>query len=239
MSYNPDDINLLHADRVYDPQKAREYYLRTRKLKGRRPTTASIESPGRGGRRIQTIRPQGSPSVRPAGKGNSRQAELKAQKEALEKRLDRLKEVLREAVAAAKARSGGDPNKSSSESEKDKAPETPKDKADRNKEQKKDKPESPAQKKERAKKAKEAYEKENPGSLSQDVEILQAQVRDIREKIQKALANSKSRNGKGSAQIETVRPRGRAQIETARPQTRTRIENAGTPSISSRPRGGR
>lgn len=33
----PDGTILMHGSRPYDPAKAREYYLRTRKLKGRRP----------------------------------------------------------------------------------------------------------------------------------------------------------------------------------------------------------
>jgi hypothetical protein len=36
----PDGTVLMHAKRPYDPVKAREYYLRTRKLKGRKKTAA-------------------------------------------------------------------------------------------------------------------------------------------------------------------------------------------------------
>lgn len=181
-----DDSALFHQA-PYDPVKAREYYLRTRKLKGRRPTSASTNNPGRGGRR-----PTNVSAVRKSSgdKAKRRQAELRAQKEALEKRLDRLREVLSELVKAAKKRSGGDPN------DKNKAPETPVDKADRNKAEKKNKPETSAQKKERAKKAKEAYEKEKPNTLSQDVEILNEQVKDIQEKIKVALAAARERRNK-------------------------------------------
>lgn len=191
-----DDSALFHG--TYDPVKAREYYLRTRKLKGRRPTTATVVSPGRGGRR-----PAGASAARAGGKPNrsktkSRQEELRAQKEALEKRLDRLREVLEQLVDAAKKRSGGDPNKG--KNDKDKAPETQADKADRNKDAKKDKPETASQKKERAKKAKEAYEKEHPNTLSQDVDILQAQVADIQDKIQSALAAARDRRKKAGMQ---------------------------------------
>jgi len=33
----PDGTTLMHGKKPYDPRKAREYYLRTRKLKGRQP----------------------------------------------------------------------------------------------------------------------------------------------------------------------------------------------------------
>lgn len=210
-----DDSALFHG--TYDPAKAREYYLRTRKLKGRRPTSATLVAPGRGGRRPANV---STPKAKTGGKPNrsktkSRQAELRAQKEALEKRLDRLREVLSDLVDAAKKRSGGDPNKSK-DGEKDKAPETKVDKADRNKAEKGKKPETASEKKERAKKAKEAYEKENPNTLSQDVDILKEQVADIQTKIKKAVADSKQRrttagknDSKSGSKTNNDGPRGR------------------------------
>lgn len=208
-----DDSGLFHG--TYDPVKAREYYLRTRKLKGRRPTSASPANPGRGGR------PRTSSLVNTVGgapnrsKTKSRRAELKAQQEALEKRLDRLREELQKLVDAAKKRSGGDPNKKKDAPEK--APETQVDKADRNKAEKKSKPETASEKKERAKAAKEAYEKEHPNTLSENVEILKEQVADIQTKIQNALAEARERRSKagendtksGSKNDNSDRPRGR------------------------------
>lgn len=183
-----DDSELFHRA-PYDPVKAREYYLRTRKLKGRRPTTAFKDSPGRGGRR-----PNGPAANRANTK--SRQAELRAQKEALEKRLDRLREVLEKLVEDAKKRNkknSGNPNR---KDEKDKAPETSVDKADRNKAEKDSKPLTAKQKSDKARKAKEAYEKENPTSLSDDVDILREQVKDIQGKIRTALEQAKERRNK-------------------------------------------
>jgi chromosome segregation ATPase len=188
-----DDSALFHAG-TYDPAKAHEYYLRNRKLKGRvsrledkvssRPSSTRTTSGSAGGKpnRADT---------------KSRQAQLRAEKEALEKRLDRLRDVLKELVDAAKKRSGGNPNKK--DDEKGKAPETQADKADRNKDQKKDKPETAAQKKEKAKKAKEAYEKEHPTSLSQDIDVLQSQVEDIQHKIKQALADARERRNKAGS----------------------------------------
>lgn len=43
----PDGTVLMHGSRPYDPAKAREYYLRTRKLKGRKPAKG-IETGGAG-----------------------------------------------------------------------------------------------------------------------------------------------------------------------------------------------
>lgn len=191
-----DDASLFHG--TYDPEKARQYYLRTRKLKGKRPTSATPDSPGRGGRPATkaVATRQGSKSNRADTK--SRQAELKAQKVALEKRLDKLRDVLKEKVDAAKKRNV-DQQKKNGKGPSDAAPETKVDKADRNAAEKKSKPskpETPSQKKEKAKKAKEAYEKENPSSLSEDVDILEAQIEDIRAKIQKAVSDAQDRRSK-------------------------------------------
>lgn len=208
-----DDSALFHYSKGYDPAKAREYYLRNRKLKGR-PKGASKPSGGND----RSTAPKSSAIVGAGGKPNrakteSRQAELRAQKERLEARLDRLREVLAQLVEAAKKRSGGDPNE---KDDKDKAPETQVDKADRNKAEKKDKPETAAQKKERAKAAKEAYEKEHPNTLSTDVDILQEQVADIQDKIKDALAAARERrttagkkDSRSSSIISNDGPRGR------------------------------
>lgn len=180
-----DDSALFHA-KAYDPVKAHEYYLRRRKLKGRTPGSNAAASPKRTGTSLETTI-GGKPN---RANTKSRQAQLRAQKEALEKRLDRLREVLEELVEAAKKRSGAkDPPK-------DAAPETKVDKADRNAAEKKDKPLTAKQKSDKAKQAKEAYEKEHPNTLSQDVDILKEQVQDIQAKIAKALTDARERSSK-------------------------------------------
>lgn len=207
-----DDSALFHG--TYDPAKAREYYLRTRKLKGRKPGTIKAPDPSTTGRRpapATTFAP-GKPN---RSNTKSRRAELEAQKVALEKRLDRLKEVLRKLVEEAKSRSGADKPESDS---KDKAPETQTDKADRNADEKSKKLTS-KQKSEKAEAAKEAYEKENPNSLSQDVEVLALQVKDIQAKIQKAVADARERKQKADKNNQTlVRPP--SQTFTSGPQGR-------------------
>lgn len=202
-----DDSSLFHGG--YDPVKAKAYYERTKKLKGRKPGAGDDPNWGRKPAAAQVSNVQSSGGKPNRADTKSRQAQLEEQKAALKKRLDRLSAVLEELVAAAKKRSGGDPNKSKDEA--GKAPETKVDKADRNKAEKDRKPETASQKKEKAKKAKDAYEKENPNSLSQDVDILKAQVADIQKKIQAALDDAAKRRknaGKSTlaAPAQLVRP---------------------------------
>ena len=181
MSDEIDDSALFHASN-YDPAKAREYYLRTRKLKGRRKGTSSAGPVSKSPAAARSNAVKRPAKTNQHAAARKRRRELKAKKEALEKRLERLTEALREAVKKAKGKN---------ESQKKKqAPETRKDKADRNANKKGKKPETAAQKKERAKKAKEEYEKKNPGSLSDDIEVLREQIADVREKLAKAVAES-------------------------------------------------
>jgi hypothetical protein len=48
----PDGTILMHATAPYDPRKAHEYYLRTRKLKGRQPGAAQPTTPKSGGAKV-------------------------------------------------------------------------------------------------------------------------------------------------------------------------------------------
>lgn len=199
-----DDSELFHG--TYDPAKAREYYLRNRQLKGRRRGTASKSVAGKGGRRpTNTLARRGAKP--PSSKAKRRRAELQAQKKALEKRLDHLREVLAKRVKEAKARGAAQQPK---KVEKDTAPETKVDKADRNSAEKSRKPLTSSQKSAKAKKAKETYEKEHPQSLSEDVEILQAQIVDIRKKIQKSVEDAraqKKKAGKKPAALVRSQPK--------------------------------
>lgn len=193
MSRLIDDSGLFHGE--YDPVYAREYYLRTRKLKGRK--TGSSSSTPRSPKRDPKSAQGSTMTHRPAA-GNTDQArrreELKRQKEALQARLERLQEVLRELVDAAQKRNKK--NSNAKPSEKSSSKKSSPTKAESKTSAKDRKKETPAQKRERAKKAKEAYEKENPGSLSDDVEILREQVRDIQEKIRKAVRDAQDRKRK-------------------------------------------
>lgn len=201
-----DDSGLFHGD--YDPAYAREYYLRTRKLKGRerKAEVSSVSSPSKKFKSGPVQVHQGQKPKAP--KAASRRAELQKQKERLEARLDVLRDVLEQAVEAAQARSGV--KKNSAEKAKaapeSKSAKTAKSKANSSK----DKPETASQKRERAKKAKEAYEKENRITLSDDVEILKKQIEDIKEKIMKALEQARTKNQGKTAGVKSaafVRPK--------------------------------
>lgn len=184
-----DDSELFHG--TYDPAKAHAYYMKMRQLKGRQ---AGVQKAPSG-------RPSGTrTSGHTGGKPNradtkSYHAKLEAEKAALEKRLTHLRDVLKELVDAAKKRSGGDPNHKKDHHQQQSAttPAAQKSKADRNAAQKKDKPLTATQKHHKAQAAKKAYEKAHPNSLSQDIDVLQAQVKDIHTKIQKALDDARER----------------------------------------------
>lgn len=190
-----DDSALLKHEAPYNPDKAREYYLRTRKLKGRRPTTATPTSAGRGGRRPTT-------AVKSRDKTKSRQEELKAQKAALEKRLDRLRDVLKELVDAAQSRSGID------QPEKKKAAKDAAAKTSKAGSGKSDKDLTTSQKREKAQKAKKEYDKDHGATLTQDVEALKKKVTEIRAKIEKALDDAREQAKKSAPAGEKTTPNG-------------------------------
>ena len=197
-----DDSALIHG-RVYDPLKAREYYLRTRKLKGRK-RGAPDSKPASSGKTSTN----GSKSV---AKVPKRQAELEAQKKALKEKVERLHAILEKAVEEAKKRSGGDPNQSrsrkGSKAQRSVTKESPEQTAKRNRSEKGDSPLTTSQKREKAKKAKEAYEKEHPNTLSQDVAILREQVKDLQLRIQKARDGSRgTRTKAGTTKAGVVQP---------------------------------
>lgn len=193
-----DDSGIFHG--TYDPVKAHEYYLKNRTLKGRAAAGASATS----------LRPRAatpSKAVKAVGQKpnrsntKSRRAELEAQKAALEKRLDHLRDVLKKLVEEAKKTSHKNAaKKPASKDEKGRAPETKADKADRNANEKSTKPLTAAQKHRKAAAAKKAYEKEHPNSLSNDVDVLREQVKDIQTKIRKALADAAERKKKANKQ---------------------------------------
>lgn len=195
-----DDSSLFHG--TYDPVKAREYYLRTRELKGR---TKGSQAPAPS--KTPAVRPNNQP--RPRGRkvqnneAKKRRAEIEAKKAELEKRLDRLMEILREKVKAAKQlNSSAQPKSkvSGKDSSSKSTTSSRSEKRDR-------KPETASQKRARAKKAKEAYEKENPAALSQDIEILQEQIKDIRAKIKQATEEASSRKNAGKEAKKVRSPR--------------------------------
>lgn len=174
-----DDSALLHG-RPYDPAKARAYYLRTRHLKGRRAGRAAVAAVG-GGQ---------APGVTSAAqrRNAARRKELAAQKEALNKRLDRLREVLDQLVKEAKKRSGV-PDKP------DKSPSDPKETTSKKTRKSDAKPLTAKEKRDKAEAARKERAKESHGpNLNTEVRQLEAQVKDIRGKIAKALEDARAKS---------------------------------------------
>jgi len=179
----PDDSSLLHARAPYDPAKAREYYLRTRKLKGRR--------------RARVVAPKavGRPHAVPVHtKKRTSANELQAQREALERRLDQLRDILAQKVKEAKRRSGIKDTT---------VHKTSREKAASSKSKSHEKPLTAAQKREKAKKAREDYK---PKSDAQEIVQLREQIADIRAKIAAAIKDAQEQHRKSTHQTA---PKGR------------------------------
>lgn len=189
---------LRHAT-VYDPQKAREYYLRTRHLKGRRPA-ASQATNSRAefekhatGNEGKYARPKSNAEMRA-----SRRRQLEAEKAKLERRIEELKNALESLVRQAKRRAG---ISASEDAQKDS---DPKEQADRNTRDKKDKPLTEKQKADKRKASKEQYEKEKGMTLSREVEALRDQAIDIRAKLEAAIADAQKHQSKPRAQFQST-----------------------------------
>ena len=150
---------LFHI-REYDPAARREYYLKTRKLKGRAVgsgKTAIARHP------TTSFSPVKKPvPMAPKKAADQRQKETEAKVAALQERLATLKKVLAELVAQAKARSGVDvqPPKPAP------ANATPKEKADA------------------AEASKKFYEKNKEQILSEQAKALETQIKSVEAKIQ-------------------------------------------------------
>lgn len=174
-----DDSALLHDAGRYDPQKAHEYYLRTRALKGRAPGAGKQS----GGQRPAGSNQSGGgrPAAHPTSNAKmrpSRRKELLEQKAALEKRLDHLQEVLSQLVDAAKKRSGVDTTKDT------------KDKASTTKDSKSDKPLTEKQKRDKREASKKQYEAEKKMGLTGEVQQLQSKISDVLKDIKEAAATA-------------------------------------------------
>ena len=88
----PDGTTLIHEGRPYDPVKAHEYYLRTRKLKGRKKGSAKTASETR-----PVVKVDNS-----AAKARRRQ-ELAARISALEEKLKKVEELIRKKLREEKS----------------------------------------------------------------------------------------------------------------------------------------
>jgi hypothetical protein len=152
-----EDIYLDEFRHAYDPVKAREYYLRTRQLKGRKKGVVKTSS-------------RSSAAAR-AAKAKRLKAAAEARVFALKIRLQKLEDLLDKLTKEAKARSGvKTDSKSTSGSGSSSS-------TDR-------KPLTAAQKREAAKKQAERREKERDQSLSSEAKTLEAKIERARERIE-------------------------------------------------------
>jgi hypothetical protein len=186
-----DDSALIHG-KYYDRQKAHEYYLRTRMLKGRKTAAVPQVAPDQHASRVGAGSSNKSPQTR--------QASIDAQEAALRAKISRLESVLAELVNAAKARSGVDTKKKPSGSGKGSSKTSKSDKVDT--------PQTAAQKQKDAKRAHDYYEKHKPkgATPAQELQALEQRVREIKGRIQKALQAARQ---KPHAQSDQTAAQGR------------------------------
>lgn len=119
----PDGTTLMHASAPYDPVKARQYYLRTRKLKGRKKAAAAPPKLGglgsRSGFAKAKPRPTQIADLTPQQK-RELQVVARARVQSAQKKLNELNRKLKDKLAeAAKAEREAKKPKSASEKSKD------------------------------------------------------------------------------------------------------------------------
>lgn len=157
----------------YDPVARRERYLRTRQLKGRQSGSTSDSS-----NQLNSARQRGSSGERSA------QQTAQARLEALQGRLDRLRDLLAQRVAAAQKRSGIEPA-----SEKRKTS-TSKDTGG----SKKGEPRTAEEKRkdrERSAEYRKQHKNDQPTPVQKQIEQAQAEIRDIRKKLKDAVESAR------------------------------------------------
>lgn len=188
-----DDSALLHMKADYDPAVARAYYLRTRKLKGRRrgqedPTTNRSSS----SKTTLTKGSKPSSHLRLVSKGRqAASSERHAQQHAaLKKRLGELQNLLRKLIAQAK-----DKNPPKSKSSKDKE-------GGKKRDSTPDRKLTTKQKEDAKDRAKKSYEKNKKPAKKRDndSEDLQADIRAVREKIRSIKRQLKAAAAAGQSQ---------------------------------------
>lgn len=193
-------LNTLFNDRElyheYDPVKAREYYLRTRELKGRQPGAEDPESV----RRAQQASTEAAERDKQIEVERQKRREaLKARLEELEVRLEKLKNAVKRARLAAMRRAGVSEETlnrmitqevkspgSTKGGKVDPSAEKAGGKSDSS-DSSDDKPKSAQQKRKDAKAAKERYEEEQKQNPDPDEELaaLQEKVDDANNRIEK------------------------------------------------------
>lgn len=168
---------------LYDPVKRREYYLKTRKLKGRQTGTldTSKRLPRRKVGTLDMSRRQ--PRMTQQERRKARQRQLEAQVNVLRARLEKLQKTLKLLTEQAKARSGVKTEKKSDKTSDSKSS-TDKKSTDKSSSRKKEHL-TAAQKVKEAKAQAKYYQKTKNEQLADEVKSLTAKLKTIQERIAK------------------------------------------------------
>jgi len=168
VSSSSEFIESVFLKHEYDPRRAHEYYLRTRKLKGRlqRDATPNLNPAGRT-RGASALAPRALSRKSLQKTPEQHRLEAHERVEALKARLETLRKVLAELVQLAQARSGQDETKTSTPSTSDSKL-------------------TPTQKKVAAEASRKYYEEHKNDTLSpsEQLEVLQSKVKAVEAKIQ-------------------------------------------------------
>jgi hypothetical protein len=184
-----DDSALFHAAEAYDPAKAREYYLRTRKLKGRKK--GSQDEPAGDRQKGTAAIAKVKKAAAPTKSGEARRAEIAAEVTRLRGRLEKLKKALAALVSDAKGRTGAKDDKS-------------KPGAKDSKDSKGASKLSAADKKKAAERSKKWREKHKDKTPEQQVTALKEQIKDIKAKLKAAIAKAKEGQSSSKSKPKTA-----------------------------------
>lgn len=200
---DPKDFILSHANqRIYDPVKAHDYYIRNRKLKGRRPAMAKLSTHNvrKAGKLTGDLAKEDTrnkvdnqghllPQFRGTTITEQRQAQVKQRVTALKGKLKILHTILNKLVAEATAASAASPKKTSkSGTTKSQSAGT------------KRKALTGAQKSDKAKKAKATYQKLHPKSVQaqkdkerqQKIDQVKQQIEQVQMQLKETLARART-----------------------------------------------
>lgn len=169
---------LQHIDPNYNAQQAHEYYLRSRRLKGRQPSVQRILTPRSNGKVVIPIKVIRKGRLPVTSVVKQRQTAVNLRVAGLQKKLRNLKTVLEDLVKKAKEKEGRKDSKTKSGTTRDKSDLTPQ------------------QKRETAKRSKETYEKNKKlkGPVEKNpetVEEVRAKIRKIQEELKAAIVQSR------------------------------------------------
>lgn len=166
---------LMHYNPGYDPAKAREYYLRTRKLKGRAKGEAA-QPKGR------TSSARSAGGLSPAQRAAAKSKETKARVAGIRKSLDKLSNHLDKLLEERRKKGNTSSDSSKKESAKDTSKEKSSDKEPAEKL-------SAAEKAKKAKKARDEYEKKPKEPSEKTAEELDAEIAKVRARLRSLRAS--------------------------------------------------